>query len=419
MDPTNPKIFFTTFRYASFRSKILEGFRVIPKHLEEPILRQAQGDIEKYLKTTLYETNPVHPGLYLGPYVITRYEKGLRVELSSNPFYFGQKASIKKINIRPGLSRQSALALIQSGEIGMIAASGLHTDEYLYLQEQLKTTKGTESIKMVVGDSIVLEQISLNLRNPILNDRRIRQALRTSIDPADILNRLNLIVGIPANSFLHPTDPNVISATEIISDRMKQAGHQLEQAGWMKGSDGLRRKNQIPLSLDFDFASDSEVRAFIVKSIKSTWETLGIQVHLKPSPQKHFFDQILPYMHYSGLALFAWTMPVETNSMAMFESQNIPTSSNQQEGTNISAWRNHQVNKLIAEAEAELDNDKRKHLLHQIQTHYFNDSPGIPLYFKHQVAFIPSSIEGYAIPGHQYPETIWIERWEWNPEKHP
>ena len=60
---------------------------VLPAHLE------AQGvlaDPAEYRHRTLYDTEPTNPGLYMGPYRITKVSPGSYIVLEPNPTWWGQ-----------------------------------------------------------------------------------------------------------------------------------------------------------------------------------------------------------------------------------------------------------------------------------------------------------------------------------------
>jgi peptide/nickel transport system substrate-binding protein len=69
------------------------------------------------------------------------------------------------------------------------------------------------------------------------------------------------------------------------------------------------------------------------------------------------------------------------------------------------------MDRLIDEAEIELDLDKRKELWRRIQVLYAEDLPVLPLYFASFPYVTPKWLTGIRPTGNQFPSTLWVEQW--------
>ncbi len=407
----NPKQFVVYFKSVNFRFTLLEDFRLLPRHLEEPIWKRSKGSINEYLSKSLYRNNRAHPGLYFGPYIVASFNNGTSVDLKENLFFYGKKPQIKEIRIKQGLSRQSSARLIKEGGVDVIAAAGLRTDEAHEINEIITSTTSSSQIRRIISDSIDFEHLNFNLRNPILNDKKVRRALFLSLDRNDLMTRVKTIKGILANSFLHPKDPYAIKEERLPASDKAKATALLEEAGWKLAEDGLRYKNSKALTLDLDIPDNSPTREMIAEYLKNQWQKIGININIKKTQQDIFFQKIMQRAQYEGMILFAWRMSVETPSLGMFDPRSIPSTRNDYQGENTGSWLNEQVGRLGEDFEAAIDREKRLKILATIQKHYLEDLPAIPLYFHAKNAFVSEKVSGISLPGFQKPESIWIERW--------
>ena len=100
----------------------------MPAHLD----RAAFAEPAEYKNRTLYETDTTNPGLYVGPYRITRVEPGAMVVLEANPTWWGKTPQFKRIIVRVVENTAALDANLLSGEVDYIAGEdGLSLDQAL------------------------------------------------------------------------------------------------------------------------------------------------------------------------------------------------------------------------------------------------------------------------------------------------
>ncbi len=71
----------------------INDFRPVPAHLE----RAAFADPAEYASRSLDETDTTNPGLYYGPYRVTRVDPGALVVLERNPTWWGKAPEFDRI----------------------------------------------------------------------------------------------------------------------------------------------------------------------------------------------------------------------------------------------------------------------------------------------------------------------------------
>src|SRR5579885_222106 len=166
-----------TFDYAA-----LNDFEILPAHLE----RAAFADPAQYRIHTRYDTDPTNPGLYFGPYRITEVSAGSHIVLERNPTWWGPKPYFRRIVVWTIENTAALEANLLAHGIDMVAGElGFSLDEALAFEKR----HGSE-FRVLYKPGLTYEHIDLDLDNPILADRRVRQALLYAIDRDAISSKL-------------------------------------------------------------------------------------------------------------------------------------------------------------------------------------------------------------------------------------
>ncbi len=106
IDVKDAKTFTMHFDKLTFQYNAINGFELIPAHLDEDNF----ADPVAYKNRTAFDTDTTNQGLYYGPYRIDRVVTGSHVVLVPNPTWWGRKPHFKRIVVRGTLSG----ALIQA-----------------------------------------------------------------------------------------------------------------------------------------------------------------------------------------------------------------------------------------------------------------------------------------------------------------
>ncbi|MFV2090851.1 MAG: peptide ABC transporter substrate-binding protein, partial [Pseudomonadales bacterium] len=167
-----------TFNYA-----ILPTFILLPDHIERPIFEE---NPQEYRRRNTYDADPTNPGLYYGPYLIDGVERGSRITLKRNPYWYGETPYFDDIVVRVIEKTTTLEANLLSGTIDMIAGElGLQVDQALAFQKR----HGAQ-YNMIFKTGSLYEHIDLKLSNPILSDKRVRKALLYALNRQQLVNEL-------------------------------------------------------------------------------------------------------------------------------------------------------------------------------------------------------------------------------------
>lgn len=404
IDVKDAKTFTLHFDRVTFDYNAINDFQVLPAHLE----KKAFADPAQYKTRTLFDTDPTNPGLYFGPYRITQVERGQYVVLEPNPTWWGTKPAFQKIIVKSIEATPALEANLLSGGLDMVAGElGMTLDAALAFEK-----RGRTEWKVIYKPGLVYDQITFNLDNPILADKRVRQALTYGLDRAAMVQQIfqgkQQVADSDVNPLDWPADPKI---RKYPYDPAK-AAQLLDEAGWKVGPGGLRQNAKgEKLALEIMTTAGVRNREVMELVAQQAWKRLGIEVTLRNQPARTFFGETVLRHAFPSMALFAWISSPENVPRTTLHSDMVPSAANNFAGQNVGGFRDPRMDKLLETIEGELDRDKRRELWRQFQDIYTEELPSLPLTFRSDPYILPVWLQGVEPTGHQYPTTLWVENW--------
>lgn len=385
-----------TFDYNS-----IQDLDVLPAHLE----REAFARPAEYRTRTTYEADPTNPGLWFGPYRVTQVARGSHIVLEPNPTWWGARPAFRRIVIKAIENTQALEANLLSGSVDMIAGEmGLSVEQALAFEKR----NGTR-YAVVYKPALFYEHIDMNLANPALADRRVRQALLMGLDRETMTRQLFEGRQPVAHGLLSPLDSMHAEVTRWPHDAAGAAAL-LDEAGW-RGAPLRRNAKGEPLSLELTTTAGNRTRELVEQVLQSQWRKLGVEIRIRNEPARVLFGETLPRRRLSGMALYAWISSPENVPRTTLHSSMIPTQANGWSGQNTGGYINPEVDRLIDAIEIEMDEAKRRVMWRDLQRIYATDLPALPLFWRAEAHVLPLWLKGIVPTGHLGPTTLWVETW--------
>jgi peptide/nickel transport system substrate-binding protein len=352
-----------------------------------------------------------------GPYVVTSFKPNDVIEYKANPNYRDpNKPAFATVNFKGGGDAAAAArAVFQTGEYDYAWNIQLSPDV-------LKGMTGPDSKgKVVVAFGSLVERLEMNLTdaspslpegeratakhpNPILSDKRVREALSKAIDR-------NLLVQVGYGQAGRPTCNLVPAPAAYASDNtgcLKQdipgAKKLLDEAGWKMGADGFRHKDGKKLVLTYQ-TSTNAVRQDTQSLIKQWWKQIGVDAELKnvnasvffggdpgsPDTFQKFYTDVEEYANN-----FAGTDPQVY--MAQHTCDKAPRPETQWQGENINRYCNKHYDELVKQLGETADPAKREALVKEMNDMLTKDSFTIvPIIWRGTTSAVAKSIGGEEI----------------------
>ncbi|MEM8802189.1 MAG: peptide ABC transporter substrate-binding protein [Pseudomonadota bacterium] len=266
---------------------------------QAPILQKAQfADCLGAAAPTCTEQN-FNP-IGTGPFVVTEFRTNDVIVFEANELYREEgKPAFAKMTLKGGGEAAAAgRAVLETGEFDYAWNMQLSPD----VQEaMLASGKGV----FASGFGNLVEQIQVNQTNPdpalgeerataahphpFLTDFNVRKALSLAIDR-------ELLVEVGYGSAGRVTC-NIINAPAVFQSTANDdckvqdidaANALLDEAGWVKGADGIREKDGVRLSVLYQ-TSTNAVRQDFQTLIKQWWEEIGVETELRNIDASVFF----------------------------------------------------------------------------------------------------------------------------------
>jgi peptide/nickel transport system substrate-binding protein len=409
IDATDERTFTLHVDKVDFRYNSINDLHPLPAHLERAVFEA--GPVE-YPSRSLYVTDPLNPGLWFGPFRPVEIESGAHVVMEPNPTWYGAPPHFDRIVVRTIENTSALEANLLSGAIDMVAGEvGVTLDQAL----DFEARHGAD-YTILYKPGLIYEHIDLNLDNPLLEDKRVRQALLLAVDRETMVRQLFQGHQPVAVTSVSPLDWVFADDVATYPYDPALAAALLEEAGFAPGPDGIRQ-NAAGERLSFELmtTAGNQTRELVQQVLQSAWAEVGIEATIRNEPARVFFGDTTSKRQFTAMAMFAWISSPENVPRTTLHSSHIPTEANNWSGQNYTGYSNPEMDRLIEETDIELDPEKRRLLWHQIQALYADELPALPLYYRSDAYLLPKWLEGLVPTGHQYGTTLWVEDWRRSP----
>ncbi|MEM7172640.1 MAG: peptide ABC transporter substrate-binding protein [Pseudomonadota bacterium] len=405
VDVIDDKTFVLHVDRISFDYGLVNDFNLLPAHIEQPIFEAGPA---QYRQRTAFDSDPTNSGLAFGPYRIDRVVSGSEIALVPNETWWGTAPTFDRVTIKVIENTSALEANLLSGAIDMVAGElGLNIDQALAFEK-----RHGERFDIEYESGLIYEHIDLNLDNPVLQDKRMRQALIQSIDREAISAQLFQGRQPVAHGSVSPLDWVHSETAARYPFDPEKAASLLDEMGWTDIRDGVRHNaDGEPLTFEIMTTAGNRTRELVQQVLQSQWRNLGIDVRVRNEPARVFFGQTVSQRNFPAMAMFAWISSPENVPRTVLHSDAIPTAENNWAGQNYTGYNNPEMDLLLEEIEVELDREKRKELWQRLQEIYAEDLPVIPLYWRANSHIRPDWLTGVRPTGHQAPTSLWVEEW--------
>ncbi len=346
------------------------GMGIIPRHLFK------RGED---IRRSPYSRKPVGTG----PYRFIEWKTGEHMILESNPRYFIHPPRLKRYVYRiiPDQSVQF-IELVTGG----IDSMDLNPYQFLYRSE-------TEEFRSRIAKYRYLSQsytfIGYNMKDPILADKRVRQALSYSINEREIIDSVLLGEGEPTTGPFIKGSPYYNDSARAYGYDIMKAAMLLREAGWsdVDGS-GTLTKDGKELKIVIVTNQGSQVREDAATVIQSQWAKLGIKTEIQVVAWSAFLDQFVDKKNFQAVIL-GWTVPADPDIFAVWHS-----SSAGEGGLNFVSFSNPDVDRLIEEGRREFDPEKRKLIYRQAHSIIAEEAPYTFLFVPYALPAVNRRVKG-------------------------
>ena len=337
-----------------------------------------------------------------GPYKFVDFKPGDIITAERNPDYFVKtQPHFDTLEVKGGGDAVSAArAVLQTGEYDY-AWNMQVEDEVLKRME----TGGRGKISGVASGDIEFiilnptdpwtevdgERSSVKTKHPTLSDPAVRQAINLLIDRDSIQKFIYGRGGTATASFVNEP-PEFKSKKLKYEFSIDKANKILDDAGWKRGSDGIREKDGKKLKYVFQ-TSINAPRQKTQAIIKQACQRAGIDLELKSVTASVFFssDVANPDTYtklYVDMEMYTTTQPQPDPErfLNQFVSWEIASKENKWLGRNVSRYSDPEADKAYKAAQSELDPVKRAALLIRVNEIFCEANIILPILSRTRLA---------------------------------
>ena len=235
------------------------------------------------------------------------------------------------------------------------------------------------------------ERSSVKTKHPTLSDPKVRQAFNLLIDRDSIQKFIYGRGGRATASFVN--EPKQFRSQKLKYEfNIDKANKILDEAGWKRGSDGIREKDGKKLKYVYQ-TSINAPRQKTQAIIKQACQKAGIDLELKSVTASVFFssDVANPDTYtklYVDIEMYTTTQPQPDPErfLNQFVSWEIANKENKWLGRNVSRYSDPAADEAYKAAQKELDPAKRAALLIKVDEIFCEANVILPLLSRTRVA---------------------------------
>ena len=376
----------------------LQPFSILPKHVYEQHLGTGGKGLDKW---DMKAEGELVGG---GPFTVKQYDEKGTTLLERNPGYYGPKPHLDAIGITVYQNPDAMVSAFKAGEIDAMDKVPVT------LVDQIKAMPGVHIEEGLVPDVV---NIGFN-SNPKktthreLLDNRVKQAMAHGIDREKIIATVYSGHAQPAASILTPIagdylDPSIEPEAydPVLANKI------LDEAGYAKGSDGIRTTpDGQRMSYDVILPSDIQGQQRKFEIIQQDWKGIGIEVTAKPLDGSAAWDAMMApdgkYLDFD-IHMWSWLGYIDPDFMLM------TVMCDQYGNWSDTGYCNPAYDKLYAEQAAEMDPAKRIAIIHEMQQILYRDHPYI---FVAQSEFIRAYKGDWG--GFTAPYLVYVSKIPWD-----
>lgn len=358
---TNSKVEFTLPAvYAAFPYALT--FPILPEHV-------LSGVNPAMLRENTFSQAPIGSGPF--KFELLQQVDPIRntkaIHMIANQNYYKGRAKLDRFELQAYPSEPAIISALRAGEVNgavdVSAKASSNVSDAHYAKIPQPVDSGVYAL--------------FNTSNPILNDVKLRQALRAGLNRSAIRE----FIGHGTKPLDLPFIPDVLTNSKDLPQApaydQAEAKKMLDQAGWKADGSGVRSKDGKKLELTLTTTKSDEYQA-VSDAIKNDWTALGVSVKVKvidtTTDGSAFVQNTLQARNYDVL-VYKLAIGADPDVYAYWHSSQLG-----QTGYNFSNYVSKSADAALASARSRIEPDLRDAKYKQFARTWLDDAPAIALY---------------------------------------
>ena len=341
---------------------------ILPKHI-------LGGVTAEDLSVDPFNLSPIGTG----PFKFVSYDKSAQeLKLQGFSAYSGDAPVLSAITIKYFGDGDKLLAAVKSGDV---QASGSLTDDQLLRAGSLPKADSIYAPQLMSYTALFF-----NTRVTPFSNQVVRQALALAIDPTQLTNgplKSQAVAGsspIPSSSWAY--------SQQSTNFDPQKAGDLLDSAGWnYVAQDGVRENSGASLSFQLLVNADDSERLLMAQTIAQQLGAIHVRVDVKQLTSDEV-NQALANRQFSAAIFGGHFGNGDPDCLDVWSSNEVST------GLNVTGVNDADFDKVLTDARATTDIDKRRQLYAQFQQEFLTQAPAVILYYPRYLFVVSSNVHG-------------------------
>jgi peptide/nickel transport system substrate-binding protein len=303
-----------------------------------------------------------------GAFRFVSQEQDQEVVIERNPSYWDTNLSprIERVRLAVVPDVTTRALELRKGSADIVPSGALSAD-------MIEALRNNPSLQIEIAPGSVYNYLAFNLRDPILKDVRVRQAIAYAIDRDPIIHYLWRDQAEPASSILPPQSWAYNGSVRQYDHDPRRARELLDQAGRRPGPDGVRFHLTMKTSTE-------ETTRLLAAVLQQQLRDVGIALDIRSLEFGTFFQDVTR----GAFQIFSLRWIGGNQDPDIFEYV-FHTSSVPPQRANRGYYSNPHIDSLLDQARGEVDQAKRKPIYGEIQRILAEDLPYVNLWYLDNV----------------------------------
>lgn len=302
-----------------------------------------------------------------GPYKFERKDIN-NLFLTKNDQYYGEVAKSPKLQFKVIKDDNTRFQKMYKGKIDIVQNDVPYS--------KIKVFKELENFSVLIESGLSTTYILLNLRNPILSKKEVRQAIHHAIDRDEMIKYTHEGFAEEATSILTKANPyhnHDLEKSKMSFDRVKEI---------------LKPYGNKPIVLKTSNTLEAIENG---KVIAHQLRSAGLNIDQQSYEWGTYYEDVRTGKF--EIAVMKWVGIINGDIYrTSLHSKMVPP------GRNRGFYSNPKLDELVTRALHEPDDKKRKELYNLAQKLVYHDLPTIPLWYGKQIAIVHNRVKNYSLP---------------------
>jgi len=360
------------------------SFKIIPKH----------GP-----KNPLYLTREdpfVQQPIGTGPYILKNITADREIVMVANDKYFKGRPNIDQFVAKPFADQNILTQALTFNAIDMIV---------LVNPRSIAEIQGDKRFILQPYNALSYSFFGYNLRNPLLEDKRVRLAFGHALNRQEMLNSFFNNQGTIISGPFAPGSWAYNLDVQPLAYDPKKAIALLNEAGFKQGPDGIMQKGgkKLELTLMVPIEKESEAVKRVVLAFQNYLKNVGVSVKVEFKEWQAWKEDVFADHHFD-IVFASWVFDDSADISSLFHSAEIGPWKN-----NFGGYSNPEVDSLIVESKLTLDHEKRRTINRKLHLLLANEAPYTFLWTLTNYSAYHKKVQHVAI--HPYKFFSYADEW--------